>query len=106
MTDTKHYAIVFDKEFPPGDHWRHDAPDEDSDRKQHWKVGDLYSVGTVLPAKLPFHFKAIELDAPPGPDDTWDREHRCYVPWHTNKTLVQERMAFHQAEIDKLKVHL
>lgn len=105
MAET-HYAIVFKKEFEPGDHWDHKAPEHDSDRKQHWKKGDLWSVGTVIADPLPFHLEAIELSAPPEPGDTWDREHRCFIPWHANKTAVQEQIDQHQAEIDRLKAHL
>ena len=101
-----HYAIVFKKAFETGDHWNHLAPMDDPDRKQHWKVGDLYSVGTVLPDILPYHFEAIELSAPPMPGDTWDVDHRCFVPWQSNKMLVQQQIDQHQAEIDRLKAHL
>lgn len=108
----QHFAIVFKKDFEPGDHWDVKAPEDDADRKQHWRAGDLYSIGTVVAAKLPFHLEAIPLEAPPESGDTWDREARCYRKWHENKTFVRESIAHHeamlaqhQAEIDRLTPH-
>lgn len=85
----QHYALVFVRDFGPGEHWhdqrpapaageRHNPqthrPDhDDADRKQHWRTGDLYSVGTVLADPLPGHLKAIQIPEP-QPGQVWDRQ--------------------------------
>lgn len=102
----KHYAIVFKKAFEPGDHWRHDAPEDDSDRKQHWKVGDLYSSTAVKPDKLPFHLEYVECDAPPVPGEVWDREQRRYVVPEENKPIIRDQIAHHEAELARLNALL
>lgn len=72
------YAIYFVKEFQPGEHWRQDAKADDSDRRQHWRVGDLWSVGTSVANPLPAHFAAKEIP-PPQPGDVWDPATRVFV---------------------------
>ena len=91
----QHYAIVFTRDFAPGEHWtdhlpknkagekhvhgKHRAADDDSDRKQHWKAGDLYSVGTVIDrSKLPAHLEVIEIDGPQN-GRQWNAEQRRFV---------------------------
>src|SRR5262245_33905989 len=88
------YAIVFQRSFQPGEHWsdhlpeskpgqkfvhgKHRAPDDDPDRRQTWRAGDLYSTGTVVGA-LPDHLEAIEFASAPIPGSTWDRETRQFL---------------------------
>jgi hypothetical protein len=96
-----YYAVVFTKDFAPGEHWDENAREDDSDRKQHWKKGQLYSVGSSV-GSLPSHLEVIELDGPPEAGDTWDVERKCFVKWHDNKALVQEQLDHHQAEVERL----
>lgn len=88
------YAIVFKKDFHPGEHWsdhlpepkpgqrrqpgKHRTGDDDADRKQHWRAGQLYSTGTVL-GPLPDHLEAIEFPEPPPDGSTWDIQKRVFV---------------------------
>jgi hypothetical protein len=72
------YAIVFTKEFKPGEHWNAKIAKDDPDRKQHWRVGDLYSTGTVLSA-LPTHLEAIAFESTPPEGHVWDRDSRNFI---------------------------
>lgn len=79
--EDKWYAIVFTKEFPSGEHWDSAASPDDSDRKQPWKVGDLWSVGTVVSPTLPSHLKSVELPHPPDFSvERWDPATQQLVP--------------------------
>lgn len=88
------YAIVFKRGFGRGAHWTDDLPnpdpgqrrvpgqhrasEDDSDRKQDWQPGDLYSTGTVI-GELPSHLEAIELPDAPPEGWVWDRARRRFV---------------------------
>jgi hypothetical protein len=70
----KFFAVYFTKEFKPGEHWNLEKA-HPSDLKQHWRVGDLYSTGTVL-GNLPDHLDAVELEGDENgqPIGKWNRE--------------------------------
>lgn len=79
MTE-KWYAIVFTQDFEPGRHWDERVSLDDSDRKQHWHTGDLWSVGSVVSSSLPSHLEAIELDHKPDFGvERWDVTSRSFV---------------------------
>lgn len=72
----KFFAIYFNKEFKPGEHWN-PANAHVSDLKQHWKVGDLYSTGTIVAESLPSHLSKVELEG--------DEEGRPIGEWNSTK---------------------
>ncbi len=76
------YAVVFTRDWKPGEHWHddllpdaaagepfrhgaHKPPKDHSDRKQHWKTGELFALGTVVEPDIleKQGMKAIALDA-------------------------------------------
>lgn len=72
------YAIVFNRDYLEGDHWDQDAHEENPDRLQAWRTGDLYSTGTVVADPLPAHFDKLAIDPPPV-GHVWDRDKRAFV---------------------------
>jgi hypothetical protein len=99
------YAIYFIREFEPGQHWDLRAPDDDPDRKQHWKTGDLWAVGDTPPDKKPngdwklhAHLACKEVSAPEE-GDIWDREQLAYVKWHENPAFLEQSIAHHEQQL-------
>ena len=63
------YAVVFTRDWKPGEHWHdgvlpvpaqgesfrhgaHRVPRDHPDRKQHWKTGELFAVGTFVEPEI------------------------------------------------------
>ena len=71
------YAVYFAREFKPGEHWHDGTPMAStihpSDRAQHWKVGDWYSMSSTKPEALPAHFSAKLVEKPDG--GVWNPKH-------------------------------
>ena len=64
------FAIVFNRDCGKG---------QDPDPQQHWKEGDLYSVGTVVnKTTLPSHFDVVEVDGPQN-GRTWNPTTRSFI---------------------------
>jgi hypothetical protein len=81
MTETW-YAVVFTRDWKPGEHWHdhllpdatkddpfrhgaHKVPKDHSDRKQHWKSGELFALGTFVEPDILIKqgMKAIAISA-------------------------------------------
>lgn len=89
------YAVVFRRTFEPGEHWSDHLPEpekgekrqhgthrvdaENTDRRQPWHAGDLYSTASVI-GDLPPHLEAVEFPEPPPEGWVWDRARRRFVP--------------------------
>jgi hypothetical protein len=133
-----YYLAVFKRRFAPGEHWSdtdkctcHDelrraqainprvghaptcpqtkvVPPDHSDRRQDWRVGEVWGEDAEAPPTLPTHLELIELPEKPdwGNGDTWDRDQRRLVKWHENKTRVQDLIAHHEAKLAELKALL
>lgn len=92
------YALVFTRDFAPGEHWLDHRPDPASherfdprvhrprdtndDRRQHWKAGEVYSYTSVLPEAIPPGFELIAVDHwPPLEGEEWlPAERRLGIP--------------------------
>ncbi len=76
------YAVYFAKDSKPGHHWRDDLPEpeagerrqggrhkppaDDSDRKQHWKKGELYSESSTPVTDLHPQFATVAVEKADG----------------------------------------
>lgn len=71
------FAVYFTKEFKPGEHWllgtEREKDIHPSDLKQHWKKGQLYSMGSARPTELPSHFSYVEIPEP-LPGQLWNSD--------------------------------
>ena len=88
------YAVYFNRDFHPGEHWLDDvlpAPADgeahvpgthrpradDSDRKQHWQKGQLFSEATAANPDLLPCFTGVFVEKAEG--QVWDAQQLCFV---------------------------
>lgn len=82
------YAVYFNRDFHPGEHWlddvlpepaegeahvpgKHRPRADDSDRKQHWQKGQLFSEATAANPDLLPCFTGVFVEKRDG--QVWDR---------------------------------